>query len=261
MHTFQNRKKVVLTIAGHDPSGGAGIQADIESIIAAGCQAVSLVTALTVQNTSAFHTLIPQAPDIFRRQCDALLSDITIDACKIGLIGDLAIASVIAEVLNQLRVPVVFDPILKAGTGVLLTNPELNACMLRELFPRTTVLTPNCAEARQLTGSSDIHQAGELMLAGGCQYVLVTGADEATTQVTNILFAHDAAPVTYQWERLPGIYHGSGCTLSAAIAARLALDSDIPGAVAAAQEYTWNSLRNGLQLGHGQLHPNRFYQN
>jgi len=248
-----------LTIAGHDPSGGAGVQADIESIIAAGCQAVSLITALTAQNTSTFQTLIPQTPDIFREQCEALLSDISIDACKIGLIGDLAIATVITEVLDQLQVPVVLDPIMRAGTGVLLTKPELNDCMLREIFPRTTVLTPNCAEARKLTGSSDIHEAGERMLAGGCQYVLITGADEATTQVTNILFAHDARPVTFQWERLPGVYHGSGCTLSAAIAARLALDSDIPAAVAAAQEYTWNTLRNGLQLGHGQLHPNRFY--
>ena len=262
MITTCEPKKVVLAIAGHDPSGAAGIQADIESIAAAGCHAVSIITVLTGQNTTSFQELIPQQPDNFRKQCQVLLSDITIDACKIGLLGDLAIAKVICETLENLKdVPVVLDPIIKAGTGKLLTTTELSEYISRELLQRACVLTPNYAEARCLTGYNDIHQAGEKLLESGCPHVLITGADEDTALVTNILFATHTDPVSYQWERLQGTYHGSGCTLSSAIAAFIAQGSPIKTAIEAAQEYTWKTLKYGFRIGHGQMHPDRFYNN
>ncbi|MBF8268765.1 MAG: Phos pyr kin protein [Gammaproteobacteria bacterium] len=252
-------KKVVLAMAGHDPSGAAGIQADIESIAAAGCHAVTIITALTAQNTASFQELVPQQSDNFRKQCLSLLSDITIDACKIGLLGNLVIATVISEILDKLDVPVVLDPIIKAGTGKLLTTTELSTYISRELLHRVRVLTPNCAEARSLTGCKEIYQAGEKLLEWGCPHVLITGADEETIQVTNILFTAHTDPVPYQWERLPGTYHGSGCTLSSSIAAFIAQGNAIKTAIEAAQEYTWKTLKYGCRLGHGQIHPNRFH--
>jgi len=260
MQTERAYKKVVLAIAGHDPTGAAGIQADIESIAAAGCQCVSIITALTIQNTAEFIELIPQQADQFRQQCQVLLSDIKIDACKIGLIGDLSIAESITDIIDSMiNVPVVFDPVLNAGAGKALVTGELSGYLLRELSGRVNVLTPNFTEARQLTGHSDVYRAGEQLLAAGCPHVLVTGADEKTAEVTNILFSEGHDPVHYSWKRLSGIFHGSGCTLSSAIAANLANGIDPASAIEAAQEYTWKSLQHGQQFGHGQTHPDRFH--
>lgn len=260
MQKESTQKKVVLAIAGHDPSGAAGIQADIETITAAGCQCVSLITALTVQNTSVFLDLIPQQTEHFRQQCQTLLSDIDIDACKIGLVGDLSIAEIIVEIIDTLiDVPVVYDPVMSAGVGKPLATGALKDYIGRELLSRADVLTPNYGEARLLTGEDDICKAGQQLVAHGCPYVLVTGADEDTAQVSNILFHGRGDPLYYNWERLAGTYHGSGCTLSSAIAACLAKGMDTLTAIEAAQEFTWKSLKNGRRYGRGQIHPNRFY--
>lgn len=260
MQMESGRKKVVLAIAGHDPTGAAGIQADIESIAAAGCQCVSVITSLTIQNTSEFVELITQQPEHFREQCRTLLSDIEPDACKIGLIGDLSIAEIITVTIDKLKnVPVVFDPVMQAGTGKPLATDGLKDYLAREMIKRTFAMTPNYNEARQLTGHGDVYRAGEKLVAEGCPYVLVTGADENTPEVTNILFHKGGGPEHYKWERLTGIYHGSGCTLSSAIAAYLAKGTDPVTAVEAAQEYTWKTLKYGQQYGRSQIHPDRFH--
>ena len=262
MQTESPHKKVVLAIAGHDPSGAAGIQADIETITATGCRCVSLITVLTAQNTSEFLDLIPQQAQHFRQQYLALLTDMDIDACKIGLLGDLSIAEIITEIIDRpIDVPVVYDPIMNAGVGKPLVTGELMAYIRRELLHRADVLTPNCREARQLTGQDDIYRAGEYLVACGCPHVLVTGADENTAQVCNILFHGQGQPIHYKWERLAGMYHGSGCTLSSAIAANLANGTDPITAIEAAQEYTWKSLQCGHRVGRSQIHPNRFHAN
>lgn len=254
------QKKVVLAIAGHDPTGAAGIQADIETISAAGCQCVSIITALTRQNTLEFLELIPQQPEHFRKQYTTLLADIKPDACKIGLIGSLSIAEIITEIIDTVKtVPIVLDPIINAGAGNALTTPEMVEYITRDILKRVFVLTPNSREARQLTGLGDIYEAGEKLVAAGCPYVLVTGADEKTSAVTNILFTRDGSPENYQWERLPGIYHGSGCTLSSAIAASLAQGTEPLTAIRTAQEYTWKCLKYGGQYGRNQMHPDRFH--
>lgn len=261
MQTQCAQKKVVLTIAGHDPSGAAGIQADMESIAAAGCQCISLITALTIQNTSRFDKIIPQRPDDLMQQYKFLSSDIKIDACKIGLLGDLAIAEAVAEIAAGLgQVPVVLDPVLYAGTGTPLATNKLLELVKDELLPKIKVLTPNCLEARQLTGIDDIDAAGQKLVESGCPYVLITGADEPTGQVANILFYDAGEPVRYEWERLPGTFHGSGCTLSSAIAANLANGAEPVSAIAAAQDYTWHSLKHGRRFGHSQIHPDRFHE-
>lgn len=262
MQTDRNDSRVILVFAGHDPSGAAGIQADIESIDANGCRCLSLVTALTAQNTSEFAALYPQSPARLKRQARLLTEDINIHACKIGLIGSVDLIDVIAQLIGNLPagLPVVFDPVLAAGSGQALANREIVSAMRKQLFGLTTVLTPNASEARRLTRRKNIHEAAEVLMKWGCRSVLVTGADEATPQVTNILFGHDFNEVSYNWERLPGVYHGSGCTLSSSIAAGLARGLDIRTAVARGQEYTWESLRHGCQLGGGQKHPDRFFR-
>jgi hydroxymethylpyrimidine/phosphomethylpyrimidine kinase len=258
MPATESQKKVVLTIAGHDPSGAAGIQADIETFTSLGCRAVSIITALTAQNTSSFLEILPQQPEHLRRQCQLLLSDINIDACKIGLLGNLETAAVIAEILDTLiDVPVVLDPILRSGTGMDLVSMKLQEFIRRKLMQRALVLTPNSFESRQLAGTHIINDAGTALVEGGCPHVLITGGDEAAPDVTNILFQKDAEPIKYKWERLPGTYHGSGCTLSSAIAAYIANGIPPKAAIEAGQAYTWKSLHLGTQLGRGQMHPNR----
>lgn len=260
MQTHCTQKKVVLTIAGHDPSGAAGIQADMESIAAAGCQCISLITVLTIQNTSRFDRMIPQQPEDFIQQYKSLSSDIKFDACKIGLIGDLAVAEAVSEIVTDLeQVPVVLDPVLHAGTGTPLATRQLIEFVKTKLLPNINVLTPNCLEARQLTGTEDTYAAGQKLLESGCPYVLITGADEPTTQVTNILFHAGDEPIPYEWERLPGAFHGSGCTLSSTIASNLANGAEPASAIAAAQEYTWQALKHGYRLGLSQIHPDRFH--
>ena len=262
MHADIPGPRVVLVFAGHDPSGGAGIQADIETITASGCRCVSLITALTAQSTRGFTALYPQQPARFRKQARLLTADIKVHACKLGLIGSIALADSISVILSELPagLPLVFDPVLAAGSGEAVAGRELMKAIRTRLLKSTTVLTPNAAEARLLTRRKDIHQAAEVLLKWGCGSVLVTGADEDMPLVRNTLFGRDFEPEYYEWDRLPGIYHGSGCTLSSSIAAQLALGEDIKSAVYKAQEYTWQTLKHGFQLGGGQKHPNRFYR-
>jgi len=252
----------VLVFAGHDPSGGAGIQADIESIIANGCRCVSVITALTAQNTARFNQFYPQKKSRFREQAELILADISVHACKIGLIGSIKLTQEICNILDSLTdgIPVVLDPVLVTGTGKSIADNPLIIALKKYLFRYTTVLTPNTVEARLLTGQDDIYKAAEKLLKWGCRSVLITGADEKTSKVKNILFGQNFATVHYDWERLPGVYHGSGCTLSSSIAAQLALGSDIITAVNNAQEFTWQSLKHGYQVGSKQKHPNRFFK-
>lgn len=261
MHPDNPGPRVILVFSGHDPSGGAGVQADIETIVANGCRCVSVITALTAQNTGGFSDLFPQQPARFRKQARVLTADIKVDACKLGLIGSVALADSIGAIIGELPdgVPVVFDPVLAAGSGEAIGGRGLMTAMRTKLFRLTTILTPNAAEARLLTRRKDIHRAAELLMEWGCGSVLVTGADEKTPRIRNILFGRDFAPEYYEWERLPGIYHGSGCTLSSGICAQLALGQDIKTAAAKAQEFTWQALKHGYQLGGGQIHPNRCF--
>lgn len=249
---------VVLALSAHDPSGAAGVQADIESCNANGVVCVSVLTALTAQNTARFDALLPQSPEHFRKQAELLLADIRIDAVKIGLIGSAELVDEIAIVLRRVPgLPVVLDPVLHAGTGTALSTDALLARIRSELLPLTTVVTPNLKEARQLTGVDDRDNAAQVLLERGCRSVLITGADEPTGKVINSLYRPGSAARHDEWERLPGVYHGSGCTLAAAIAAGLARGNDIETAVAGAQHYCWQALKHGYRLGHAQLHPKR----
>ena len=250
-------KPVVLALSGHDPSGAAGVQADIEALAHTGCHCISVITSLTAQNTAEFRSVTPQEPARFREQLDLLTGDITVDACKIGLIGSIELVEIIGDYLTSAQLPVVLDPILGAGTGADLSTPGLVRAMTECLFPHTGVITPNLEEAQALSGCSETGQALHGLLDLGCETALITAADQAGDQVINTWISATREIHSYRWDKLPGAYHGSGCTLSACLAGRLALGDPVRTAVEKAQEYTWQTLKSAHRLGKSQLHPGR----
>lgn len=250
----------VLSFSGHDPSGGAGIQADIEVLASHHCHAVNVITSLTEQDTQNVKQLVPQSPENIVSQATTLLADIRVKAIKIGLLGHPDIIEPVQNILKQYpEIPVVFDPVLAAGGGTDLSNDRLIGLINDKLLPYTTVLTPNSVEARRLTGLLDLEECGLALLEKGCDYVLITGTHEDSPHVSNLLFHNGRCIETYSWNRLPHSYHGSGCTLAASIAALIAQNLDVSTAIGEAQEYTWNTLANAYQPGKGQHIPNRFY--
>ena len=256
--TENNTQPVVLALSGHDPSGAAGIQADIEALAGAGCHCVSVITALTAQNTSEFRAMAPQSPARFREQLDLLMHDIRVDACKIGLIGSSELVEVIADYLRDAAHPVVLDPVLRSGTGTGLAAPGLMRHMTEHLLPHTTVITPNLEEAVMLTGHAETAKALHALLDLGCDTALITTAGDERGKVINTWMDNSREIYSYQWEKLPGVYHGSGCTLSAHLSGRLARGDSVRSAVETAQEYTWHALKNACRIGTSQLHPRRY---
>lgn len=256
----QVSKPVVLCLSGHDPSGGAGIQADIETIASHQCHAASVITTLTEQDTNNVKKMIPQSASAIIAQARTILEDMPVKAIKVGLIGHVEIAQAIHTILNEYSaLPVILDPVLAAGGGADLSNEELVDTIVNLLLPRTTILTPNSIEARQLAAQDDLQQCGTRLLELGCEYVLITGAHEQGTVVNNQLFNKKQCIETYTWDRLPHSYHGSGCTLASSIAAMVAHGLEVETAMLEAQEYTWNSLSTGFQPGKGQYIPNRLF--
>lgn len=258
---MRSRHPSVVCFSGHDPTGGAGVQADMETLVSHQCHAASVITALTEQDTANVVRVLPQAPEAFAAQARTLLGDLQPSVFKIGLIGDAEIARAIRDILRaRPEIPVVLDPILAAGGGKVLANETLLTVLHDELLPLATIATPNSEEARKLVPAAmNLEQCALALLATGCKYVLITGTHEASPAVTNQLFHQGRHLESYNWDRLPGSYHGSGCTLAASIAALVAHGLDIKAAVLEAQEYTWNSLQAGYRLGRGQQVPNRFF--
>ena len=256
----QTNKPVVLCLSGHDPSGGAGMQADIETIASHQCHAASVITALTEQDTSNVISIQPQPASAIISQANTILQDLPVKAIKIGLIGHVETAKAIHRILTEhSALPVILDPVLAAGGGTVLSSDELIESIVELLLPRTTILTPNSIEARQLAKKDDLQLCGTTLLELGCEYVLITGAHEASDTVNNQLFHKKKCIETYNWDRLPHSYHGSGCTLASSIAAMIAHGLEVETAMLEAQEYTWNSLSTGFQPGKGQYIPNRLF--
>jgi hydroxymethylpyrimidine/phosphomethylpyrimidine kinase len=258
MTTHEYTKPLVLIIAGHDPSGAAGIHADIETMFACGVRCASLLTATTTQDTARFASLQPQRLEDFSAQAELLLADMRFSACKIGLLGNSDIAECVISLIPRLGgIPIVLDPILRTGTGAGVADSTLFEAIRDRLLPICTVVTPNMAEIRILSGCETGAEAAQKLLALGAKNILTTGADEDTPSVVNTLYQCHGTQTEYEYRRLAGIYHGSGCTLSASLAAYLARGFNIEQAARRAQEFTWSALAAGGQIGRGQLHPDR----
>ena len=250
---------VVLVIAGNDPSGGAGIAADIQAITSLGCHPAPVIAALTVQDTINAYAVEPVAAAFVAAQADKVLADLPVAAIKLGLLGSAATGEAVAALLaRHPEIPVVADPVLVAAGGAQLAEDALVAVYRDVLLPRTLLLTPNAIELRRLAPNGDNTESrAAALIAHGASWVLAKGGDEATADVRNQLFGADGERRQWATERLSGEHHGSGCTLAAAIAARLAQGDDIPTAVDHAQAFTFRALANGWQLGHGQRVPAR----
>ncbi len=255
----------VLVFAGSDPSGGAGLQADLATLAAAGCHPLSVVTALTAQDTAGVAAIQPVAADWVSRQAQVVLADMAVGAFKIGMVATRANAAAIAAVLTaHPEVPVVLDPVLASGRGDPLGTGDIATALAELLVPRATVMTPNGPEARRLAArpgeTPSLEACARRLLGRGAKFVLVTGAHEPTAQVVNALYDASGLVRTDRWERLPGEYHGSGCTLASAIAAGLARGLPIAEAVQAAQDFTWQALAHAFRPGAGQSIPDRQFR-
>ena len=243
----------VLTFAASDPTGGAGLQADLLTLAALGCHPLSVVTALTVQDTRGVESIDAVDAALVERQAAALLAETKVAAFKLGVLGSEANARAVAKIVaSHPRVPLVVDPVLASGRGDPLASDALIATLLELIMPRATLATPNSIEARRLGGERSL-------LDRGCRYVLVTGTHEATSDVVNTLYDASGKVREDRWPRLAGSYHGSGCTLASAAAAQLAHGVPVADAVRAAQDFTWRSLSAGFRPADGQFIPNRFF--
>jgi len=200
-------------------------------------------------------------------QARLVLEDMPVAVFKIGFLGSIENIAAIAEVVSDYPdVPLVLDPVLASGRGDELATEDMISAMRELLLPQTTILTPNSAEARRLVQdegdeSEDLplSSCAERLLGFGCEYVLITGSHENTPQVINTLYGPEGMIRADSWERLPGSYHGSGCTLASAIAATLANGLALPEAVRDAQEYTWQTLAAAFRPGMGQYIPDRLF--
>ena len=258
---------IVLTFGATDPSGGAGLQADILTIASMGCHPLSVVTAVTVQDTGGVDDILPIDAEWVSDQARAVLEDMPVAAFKIGLLGSVENIAAIAEVISDYPdIPLVFDPVLASGRGDELADEDMLDALRELLLPQTTILTPNSIEARRLIqdedndeDNPDLAECAKRIVQLGCEYVLVTGTHEHTPKVINTLYGENGVVRSDSWARLSGIYHGSGCTLASAIAALLANGLSMNEAVKEAQEFTWQALQYAFRPGMGQHIPDRLF--
>jgi len=258
---------IVMVFAATDPTGGAGLQADIMTLSSMGCHPVSVVTAITVQDTVGVEGVLPIDGEWVADQARAILEDMPVAAFKIGVLGSLEAVAAVAEVVSDYpEIPLILDPVLASGRGDELASDEMLAAIRELLIPQTTVVTPNSLEARRLADDGEerdddpgLAECATRILAMGCEYVLVTGTHENTGEVVNTLYGGDGVLRSDAWPRLPGSYHGSGCTLASALAATIANGVEMQEAVRDAQEYTWQSLKLAFRPGMGQHIPDRLF--
>lgn len=259
-----DRQPVVMTIAGFDPSAGAGVLTDIKTISAFGCYGVAVVTSLTVQNTEQVFRAQHQSAETVRRQLTALFDDFEISAVKTGMLPTAEIVEEVADALKAQSTPVVVvDPVLRSSSGSELVEDLAVEAMVARLFPLASLVTPNAAEASRITGldawdEPGIERAGRAILNSGAKAVLITGGNADSDQSRDLL-ADSEGGAFYQAERIKSRHtHGTGCTLSSAIACLLAQGRSLHEAVPIAKRYINEAIRNAPGLGHGHGPLNHF---
>jgi len=258
----------VLTIAGSDSGGGAGIQADIKTFSALGCYGMSVITALTAQNTLGVTGIHSVPPDFVTAQLNAVLQDIRPLAIKIGMVHSAELVAVIANVLQQYPdIPVILDPVMVATSGDRLIAEETVQHLVTQLFPLSTLITPNLDEAAllanmQIATVQDMQTAGQIIMQQGCNALLLKGGHLQQDRLTSLLFTIDGNVQSFTSDKIEtNNMHGSGCTLSSAIAAYMARGENLVKAIASAHEYVHNAIVYGKDVstgkGHGPL--NHFF--
>ena len=248
-------RPVALTVAGSDSGGGAGVQADLKTIEARGAFGASAVTALTAQNTTGVRDAAHTDPDLVREQIHAVAADLGVDAAKTGMLANAEVARAAAEELRAAEFPIVADPVVVAGTGDRLLSEAGEKALREELLPEAALVTPNAAEAELLTdiaveSREDAREAGEALRELGADAALVTGGHLPGDEAVEVFVGDEVRE--FRSPRVPDANsHGSGCTLSAAIAADLARGQSLPDAVANAEALLERAIAHGLDLGEG----------
>ena len=250
-----------MTFSASDPTGGAGMQADIMTLAALDCHPLTVLTGITVQDSSHVYRLDPLLGDLVKAQAQTLLDDMpAIAAFKCGVLASTENVRIVADIARQNpHVPLVVDPILTSGRGDILSAPAVRAELLSELFPLATLITPNCQELRELTQANPqltSAQCASRLLRTGCRYILLTGKQKENT-IVNRLYSPAGLLRSDDWPLLQGDYHGSGCTLATAISALLARQLRVEDAVFQAQWYVQQYLRHAQRPGSGQWIPKR----
>lgn len=254
---------IALTIAGSDSGGGAGIQADLKTFSALGAYGASVITAVTAQNTRAVTAIERISPAMLRAQLDAVFDDLAVKAVKIGMLGDAETLSIVASALRGRDLPIVLDPVIVAKSGDRLLRDDAVAVLRETLLPLATIITPNIPEAADLLGLATTpcgkgqEAQGRALQALGPQWVLMKGGHLEGDICTDLLIGTQVQSFTAPRLRTPNT-HGTGCTLSAAIAAGLAQGMAVPDAVARAHRYLQGAIAAADQLqigsGHGPVH-------
>jgi hydroxymethylpyrimidine/phosphomethylpyrimidine kinase len=253
-------RPLVLVFGGLDPSG-AGLQADIETCFALGCHPLPIATSLTVQNTAEVRDVGLIDPGLVSAQVSHLLSDTSmISACKIGMLPTAAMVNAVATLVRPFVgiIPIILDPVFTASSGGYLADASVRDVLLERLLPLATLVKPNHAEARKLTGEGDIIRAGALIAQQARNCVLLTGTDAGDpTHVHHYLFRPNVLHTEYRWPRFEGCFHGTGCTLTSAIASFAARGYTLDCAVGAALTYTWHAVQEAHSIGGKQAIPGR----
>ena len=258
----------VLTIAGFDGSGGAGIQADIKTFSALGCYATSVLTALPVQNTQGVRKIYPVAMEAVADQIEAVLDDILPNAIKIGMVHTPQLVEIIVNILKKYpKIPIVFDPVMVSTSGHRLIEEETIATIVENLFPIAEIITPNMDEAAILAKMEvktleDMETAGIIIQNYGCKNILLKGGHQETPRITSLLLSEKGESISFETEKFKtNNTHGSGCTLSSAIAAFLARGEDLKNAVSLAQKYVFEAIEHGKDVvtGKGNGPLNHFF--
>jgi hydroxymethylpyrimidine/phosphomethylpyrimidine kinase len=254
-----NRYPTVLTIAGSDSGGGAGIQADLKTIAALGAYGTSAITALTAQNTQGVRSIHAVPAGFLKEQLEAVFEDITIDAVKIGMINTVEAALIISEILDRFKPGfVVFDPVMVATSGARLIQDETIKVLWQELFPRADLITPNLDEgeiliSKVISSREEMRDAAEEMVQKGCRAVLLKGGHLIAPTLYDVFARHGEDTLVFETPYINSEnVHGTGCTLSSAIATCIATGYSLPEAIVYAKTYVAGAIEAGKTVRTGQ---------
>jgi hydroxymethylpyrimidine/phosphomethylpyrimidine kinase len=255
---------IAMTVAGSDPSGGAGIQADLKTFSALDVYGASVITALTAQNTTGVSGVFGIPADFIAAQFRAVVSDLDVAAIKTGMLADSATIAMVAGLLGERpSIPVVVDPVMVATSGDVLLQPEAIDSLRSLLIPRARLITPNIPEAATLLGrapadsEADMREQAEALMAYGCAAVLVKGGHGRSATITDVLFDGERH-TTFSRPRIETRNtHGTGCTLSAALAALIARGEPLVSAAEKATDFVWKAIASGaaMRIGSGENGP------
>ena len=257
--------KQVLTIAGSDSGGGAGVQADLKAMSANGTYAMSVITSITAQNTTGVTAIHDLPESIVEAQIDAIFADFDVAAVKTGMLSSASLASLVGRKLQQYHVPwIVVDPVMVSKSGHDLLQGDAVDAVKQALIPLASVITPNIHEAERLTGLTirslaDARQAAKALHQLGCQHVLIKGGHLLEHPATDLLYdGRFFRMYKGEWIDTPHT-HGTGCTFASALTAHLAVGKPLTDAVDAAKQYVTEAIRYGLAIGQGRGPTNHFY--